>query len=379
MSNYDFVRTLPGTGSRSPRDQLLRIHLDPMLLLTLVAIVGFGLVVLYSAVDQDAGVFTNQLIRIGLAFTALVIAAQLEPGFYLRWAPFFYLFGVVLLVLVLLMGVKAKGSQRWLEIPGVLRFQPSEVMKIAAPMMVAWYFHERPLPPRFTDVLVAAGIVGVPAGLIVLQPDLGTGILVAGAGLAVVVLAGLYWRWIGYVLLAIGAAAPGLWYVLQDYQRQRILTLFDPQSDPLGAGWNIIQSTTAIGSGGLHGKGLFQGTQSHLEFLPESQTDFIIAVVGEEFGLIGILLLLTLYVVVIARGLVLASRAGNTFGRLFAGALTLTFFVYVFVNIAMVSGLLPVVGVPLPLVSYGGTSVITLMAGFGVIMALGAPRSGNWR
>lgn len=379
MSSHDFVRTLPGSQPGSARDQLLRVHLDPLLLLTLVAIVGFGLVVLYSAVNQDAGTFNNQLIRMGLAFVVMLIAAQLDPGFYLRWSPLVYLFGVILLVLVLLVGVKVKGSQRWLEIPGIIRFQPSELMKIAVPMMVAWYFHDRPLPPSFKDVLVALAIVAIPAGCIILQPDLGTGILVAGAGLAVVVLAGLYWRWVGFAFLTLAAAAPGLWYTLQDYQRQRILTLFDPQSDPLGAGWNIIQSTTAIGSGGLQGKGLFQGTQSHLEFLPESQTDFIIAVVGEELGLLGILLLLTLYVIVIARGLVLAARASNTFGRLLAGALTMTFFVYVFVNIAMVSGLLPVVGVPLPLVSYGGTSAITLMASFGLIMALGARRSSNWR
>lgn len=370
MSNYDFVRTLPGGRSVSARDQLLRIHLDPLLLLTLIAIVGFGLVVLYSAVNQDAAIFANQLVRIGLAFLVMFVAAQLDPGIYLRWSPFVYVGGVVLLVLVLLIGVKVKGSQRWLEIPGVIRFQPSELMKIAVPMMVAWYFHDRPLPPSFKDVLVALAIVALPAGCIILQPDLGTGILVAGAGFAVVVLAGLYWRWIGFALLALAAAAPGLWYTLQDYQRQRILTLFDPESDPLGAGWNIIQSTTAIGSGGVQGKGLFQGTQSHLEFLPESQTDFIIAVVGEELGLVGVLVLLGLYVVAIARGLVLASRAGNTYGRLLAGALTLTFFVYVFVNIAMVCGLLPVVGVPLPLVSYGGTSAITLLVSFGIIMSI---------
>lgn len=375
----DFVRSLPGSRSVSARDQLLRIHLDPLLLLTLVAIIGFGLVVLYSAVNRDAAIFTNQLIRIGLAFTVMVVAAQLEPGFYRRWSPVVYLAGVVLLVLVLLVGVKVKGSQRWLDIPGVIRFQPSEIMKIAVPMMVAWYFHDRPLPPSFKDVAVALGIVALPAGCIIMQPDLGTGILVAGAGLAVVVLAGLPWRWIGLAFLALAAAAPGLWYTLQDYQRQRILTLFDPESDPLGAGWNIIQSTTAIGSGGIQGKGLFQGTQSHLEFLPESQTDFIIAVVGEELGLVGILLLLLLYIVAIARGLTLAARASNTYSRLLAGALTLTFFVYVFVNIAMVCGLLPVVGVPLPLVSYGGTSAITLMASFGLIMALGAKGSGGWR
>jgi rod shape determining protein RodA len=376
VSNQDFVRSLPGTGrSASTRDHLQRIHLDPLLLLTLMTIVGYGLVILYSAVNQDGATFANQLVRISLAFVALLVAAQLDPGFYLRWSPLIYLLGVTLLVLVLLVGVKVKGSQRWLEVPGIIRFQPSELMKIAVPMMVAWYFHDRTLPPRFRDVLVALGIIAVPAGCIILQPDLGTGILVAGAGIAVVVLAGLSWRWIGLAVVALAAAAPGLWFTLQDYQRQRILTLFDPESDPLGAGWNIIQSTTAIGSGGMQGKGLFQGTQSHLEFLPESQTDFIIAVVGEELGLIGVLLLLGLYVLVIARGLVLSARCGTTFGRLLAGALTLTFFVYVFVNIAMVTGLLPVVGVPLPLVSYGGTSAITLMASFGLIMALGSQRS----
>lgn len=319
--------------------------------------------------------FTNQLIRIALAFVALFVAAQLRPAFYRRWTPFVYAGGVLLLVLVLFVGVTVKGSQRWLDLPGLPRFQPSELMKIAVPMMVAWYFHDRALPPRFSDVCVALLIIAVPAGCIVMQPDLGTGILVAGAGFGVLVLAGLYWRWIFIALLAVAMMAPGLWYFLQDYQRQRIVTLFDPQSDPLGAGWNIIQSATAIGSGGLWGKGLFQGTQSHLDFLPESQTDFIIAVVGEELGLVGILGLLSLYLIVIARGLYIASQAPATFSRLLAGALTLTFFVYVFVNIGMVCGLLPVVGVPLPLVSYGGTSAITLMASFGIIMSVSTHRS----
>ncbi|MFV2089166.1 MAG: rod shape-determining protein RodA [Pseudomonadales bacterium] len=375
MSNRDFVRTMPPGFGYSARERLVKIHLDPLLLLTLITIVGYGLVILYSAVNQDMAIFNNQILRIGLALTVLLIAAQLDPGFYLRWAPFLYGLGVALLIVVLLTGVRVKGSQRWLEIPGVVRFQPSEIMKVAVPMMVAWYFHDRPLPPRIRDLAMALGIIAFPAAFIVMQPDLGTGILVAGAGLLVVVLAGLRWRWIGYAFLAGAMAAPGLWYTLQDYQRQRILTLFDPDSDPLGAGWNIIQSTTAIGSGGLYGKGLFQGTQSHLDFLPESQTDFIVAVVGEELGLVGLLILLVLYLAVVARGLVLATRAQNTFGRLLAGALTLTFFVYVFVNMAMVSGLLPVVGVPLPLVSYGGTSAITLMGSFGVIMALGTQRS----
>ncbi len=375
MSNSDFVRSLPSAGSSSAGATLRRVHLDPLFMCLLIAIISYGLVVLYSAVNKDMNVFNNQLIRMALAFVAMFVAAQLQPSFYLRWAPFVYVGGVVLLILVLLVGVKVKGSQRWLDIPGLPRFQPSELMKIAVPMMVAWYFHDRQLPPRFKDVCVALVIIAIPAACIMRQPDLGTGILVAGAGVAVLVLAGLYWRWMIYAALGLAMAAPGLWYALQDYQRQRILTLFDPQSDPLGAGWNIIQSTTAIGSGGVWGKGLFQGTQSHLEFLPESQTDFIIAVVGEELGLIGILGLLVLYVFVIARGLVIAAQAQSSFGRLLAGALTLTFFVYVFVNIGMVCGLLPVVGVPLPLVSYGGTSAITLMAGFGIIMSVRTHRS----
>jgi len=366
---------MPGGAGLGASGRLVQIHLDPLMLLALLGIIGYGLVVLYSALNDNDPLFANQIIRVSLALVAMLVAAQLQPRFYLRWAPFVYAAGVVLLILVLLIGVTVKGSQRWLDLPGLPRFQPSELMKIAVPMAVAWYLHERSLPPRFTDVCVALLIIAVPAGCIILQPDLGTGILVACAGLAVVVLAGVYWRWVAYAALGMTAAAPGLWLVLQDYQRQRILTLFDPQSDPLGAGWNIIQSTTAIGSGGLYGKGLFQGTQSHLEFLPESQTDFIIAVIGEELGFVGIIALLALYMIVIARGLYVATQASNTFQRLLAGALTLTFFVYVFVNIAMVSGLLPVVGVPLPLVSYGGTSAITLMASFGIIMAVRTQRA----
>jgi rod shape determining protein RodA len=372
VSSHDFLRSLPGQAGAQAR--LLQIHLDPLMLLTLFAIVGFGLTVLYSAVDRDMTLFGNQLGRVGLAMVAMVIAAQLHPRFYLRWTPIFYLGSLVMLVLVLMMGVTVKGSQRWLDLPGLPRFQPSELMKLATPMMVAWYFHDRPLPPRLLDVIVALAIVVAPAGLIVLQPDLGTGILVAGAGLAVVLLAGLYWRWVALAGLAGAMAAPGLWYLLQDYQRQRILTLFDPQSDPLGAGWNIIQSTTAIGSGGIYGKGLFAGTQSHLDFLPESHTDFIIAVIAEELGLVGVLAILALYLVLLVRGLQIAAQAPETFSRLVAGALTLTFFVYVFVNVGMVIGLLPVVGVPLPLVSYGGTSAITLMVSFGVVMAIRSHR-----
>ena len=370
MSNQDFIRSFPQSAGLSASQSLRMMHIDPILMLLVLGVVGYGLVILYSALDRDSSIFSAYALRMCLGLVALVLAAQLRPNFYLRWAPMLYVLGAGLLIAVLIIGVKVKGSQRWLELPGLPRFQPSELMKIAVPMMLAWYFRDRPLPPTVKDIAVALVLIAVPAVLIMQQPDLGTGILVAAAGFTVILLAGVYWRWMLYALLAMAAAAPAVWYVLQEYQRQRILTLFDPQSDPLGAGWNIIQSTTAIGSGGLFGKGLFQGTQSHLEFLPESQTDFIIAVVGEELGFVGLLGLLMLYMAIVARGLVIASQAQHNFGRLLAGALTLVFFVYLFVNIAMVAGLLPVVGVPLPLVSYGGTSAITLLAGFGIIMSI---------
>lgn len=367
----DFQRQLP-TGRNIQQDGwLYKVHLDPMLLTLVCLVLGFGLMVLYSAADDQAGLFDAQVRRVLAAMAVLVIAAQLPPGVYLRWAPFVYVLGLLLLVLVLLVGIKVKGSQRWLEIPGLLRFQPSELMKIAVPMALAWYLQQRVLPPSPKHVFYSLVIIALPAVAIAAQPDLGTSILVAGAGLAVLLLAGLSWRYLVYASVMIAAAAPLLWqFALQGYQRQRIITLFDPDRDPLGAGWNIMQSTTAIGSGGVFGKGLLQGTQSHLDFLPEARTDFIIAVVGEELGLVGVIFLLLLYLCIIARGLVLAVSAQSTFARLFAGALTLTFFIYLFVNIAMVSGMLPVVGVPLPLVSYGGTSIITLMASFGIIMSM---------
>ena len=337
---------------------------------------SIGLVVLYSAADRSITMVENQASRFGIGILALVIAAQLPLRYYLVWAPVGYLAGVALLVLVLVIGDTAKGAQRWIDLPGLPRFQPSEVMKVLVPMMVAWYLFDRPMPPRLVDLGVALVIIGVPAALVLVQPDLGTSILVAGSGFAVILLAGLSWRWIGGAVAALVLAVPLLWtFVMHDYQKRRVLTLFDPESDPLGAGWNIIQSTTAIGSGGMYGKGMFAGTQSHLHFLPEGHTDFIIAVVGEEFGLVGVAVLLLIYTAIIARGLQLAAQAQHAFQRLLAGALTITFFVYVFVNIGMVSGLLPVVGVPLPLVSYGGTSAITLLGSFGIIMAARSQRS----
>ena len=373
MSNTDFQRSLSPYGA--PADSAprwyFRLHIDPILVVLLSVLIAYGLVVLRSAADGNEALFNAQLQRMGIAYIALIVAAQIPPHFYLRMAPLIYLLGLLFLVLVLFFGVSVKGSQRWLEVPGLLRFQPSELMKLAVPMAVAWYLQKRSLPPRSKYTLICLVIITLPALLIGRQPDLGTSILVFGAGISVLLLAGLAWRWVLWSVVVIVAAAPLLWqFVLEGYQRQRILTLFDPQSDPLGAGWNIIQSTTAIGSGGLFGKGLFQGSQSHLNFLPEARTDFIVAVMGEELGFVGIALLLALYLLIIARGLWLATQAGSTFGRLLAGAFVLTFFVYLFVNVAMVSGILPVVGVPLPLVSYGGTSAITLMAGFGVIMSV---------
>ena len=369
--SMDFQRQLPGSKNSAESHWLYKVHLDPLLLVLVVAVLAFGLMVLFSAAGDQSHLFDAQFQRVLVAMAVLVVAAQLPPGLYFRWAPFVYFLGLFLLLLVLMVGVKVKGSQRWLEIPGLLRFQPSELMKIAVPMALAWYLQQRVLPPSAKHVFFSLLIILLPALAIAAQPDLGTAILVAGAGMAVLMLAGLSWRYLGYAFFLIAAAAPLLWqFALQGYQRQRIITLFDPESDPLGAGWNIIQSTTAIGSGGVFGKGLLQGTQSHLDFLPEARTDFIIAVVGEELGLVGVLCLLLLYLGIIARGLVLAVSAQSTFARLFAGALTLTFFIYLFVNIAMVSGLLPVVGVPLPLVSYGGTSIITLMASFGIIMSM---------
>ncbi len=370
----DFVRRLPQPHGLGGARFGPIVHVDPVLLPLLLAMVGYGLVVLWSATDRSETMVVNQALRIAVAFVGMLIAAQITPSFYQRWTPLVYLAGCVLLFLVLPFGVDVNGSRRWLELPGLPRFQPSEIMKMAVPMMVAWYMADRPLPPSLQDLGVAGAIVALPAALIVVEPDLGTAILVGAAGFAVIVLAGLQWRWIVLAALAAAAAAPGLWMFLKDYQKQRVLTLFDPERDPLGAGWNIIQSKTAIGSGGAWGKGLLDGTQSHLDFLPEASTDFIIAVLAEELGFVGVCALIVGYALIIGRGLQVAGRAQDAFGRMVAGGVACTFFVYVFVNIAMVSGLLPVVGVPLPLVSYGGTSMLTLLGGFGILMSIHSHR-----
>ncbi|MCE3025419.1 MULTISPECIES: rod shape-determining protein RodA [unclassified Salinicola] len=367
----DFQRTAPNHGARVGRKRSLwlRLHLDPWLLSILLLLIAFGLVVLYSASGMSAQTTMAQAIRMGIALVGAIVIAQFSPATLYRWTPLAYGGGLLMLIAVEIMGDIGMGAQRWLEI-GPLRFQPSELMKIAMPMMLAAYLHRRPLPPSWRDLLVCGVIIAVPVLLIARQPDLGTSMLVTAAAVFVILLAGLSWRFILSLAVMAGAAMPLLWLNMHNYQRQRVLTFLNPESDPLGAGWNIIQSKTAIGSGGLEGKGWGLGTQSQLEFLPERHTDFIVAVLGEEFGLIGMATILVLYLLLVSRGLVMANQAQDTYGRLLAGSIVLTFFIYVFVNIGMVSGILPVVGVPLPLVSYGGTSSVTLMAGFGILMSI---------
>lgn len=351
---------------------LRRLHLDGPLLGGLLLICAFGLIVLYSAVGENMRLWLNQVIRLGVALIAMLVAAQVSPDLLRRWTPWAYLGGMVLLGLVLVTGEVGQGAQRWLDLG--IRFQPSEIMKLAVPMMAAWYLHDRQIPPRLGQVLIIGVIIIAPTILIARQPDLGTALLIAASGVIVVVLAGLPIRF----MVALGVlSVPGayaLWNFMKDYQKQRVLTLLNPDSDPLGAGYNIIQSKIAIGSGGLFGKGWTNGSQAQLEFLPERDTDFIFAVLGEEFGLLGVLALLALYMFVIGRGLYIAVQAQDTYSRLLAGSISLTFMVYVFVNTAMVTGLVPVVGVPLPLVSFGGTSMVTLMAGFGILMSIQSNR-----
>lgn len=374
MPASDFVRQLPGAETHfSRRTSFFRaIHLDPWLLLLLVILAVSGLFVLYSGSGQDLGDVERQGLHFLAGFGLMTLLAQIDPVVIRRWSPWLYTVGLLSLLAVLLFGSEAKGAQRWLQIPGVgVRVQPSEFMKLATPMMVAWYLADRPLPPRLFDIVGVLLIVLVPAALIIKQPDLGTAILVAVAGIFALLFSGLAWRWIAGFAGGVAVLAPVMWFfVMHDYQKRRVLTLLDPESDPLGAGWNIIQSKTAIGSGGAAGKGWLEGTQSQLDFLPESHTDFIIAVLAEEIGFIGVVGILSLYVAIVLRGLVMAAQAQTTYARLLAGALIMTFFVYVFVNMGMVSGILPIVGVPLPLVSYGGTSVLTLMVSFGLLMSI---------
>jgi rod shape determining protein RodA len=349
---------------------LAGLHLDVPLLTGILLLCAYGLVVQYSAGGQEWGQVERQAMRMGLGLLLMTAMAQIAPDRLRRWSPGIYALSFALLAAVLIMGDIGKGAQRWLDL-GVLRFQPSELAKLAVPLMVAWFLAERPLPPHWLRLLGGGLLILLPVLMIAKQPDLGTSLLVGAAGLFVIFLAGLSWRFI--LLLAVVAvpASLALWeWGMHDYQRNRVLTFLDPQRDPLGTGYHIIQSSIAIGSGGLYGKGWLEGTQSHLDFLPERTTDFILAVLAEEFGLNGVILLLALNLFVVMRGLVIAVRAQDAFSRLLAGTLSLVFFLYVFVNAGMVSGLLPVVGVPLPLISFGGTSMVTLMLSFGILMSI---------
>jgi rod shape determining protein RodA len=353
----------------SQRGWQYRAHLDAPLLVTLIALSTMGLIVLYSAGGGDVKLIERQLVRLGIAYTGMLVIAQFPPRVLLRLTPWLFVLGVLLLLAVLLTGEISGGAQRWLNLYFV-RFQPSEMMKLAVPMMVAWYFADIRLPPSPWQLLTAAVLIAVPMLMIARQPDLGTALLIASSGFFVVFLAGLQWRLLAFFSVLVTAAAPLIWHFMHDYQRQRVITFLSPEQDPLGSGYHIIQSKIAIGSGGLFGKGWMNGTQSQLDFLPERSTDFIFAVLGEEFGFIGILVLFALYSIIVIRGIMIAIQAQDTYTRLLAGSLSMTFFVYFIVNTGMVTGLLPVVGLPLPMISYGGTSIVTLMAGFGILMSI---------
>lgn len=343
---------------------------DLLLLIGLIAITGYGLLVLYSASGGSERLFTNRIVQIGLGMGVMIVMAFFPPRFYQKVSPYLYVACLVLLILVDVAGETSKGAQRWLNL-GFVRFQPSEIAKLAVPLMVASYLGSRPLPPSFRDTFIALGIIIVPTLLVAMQPDLGTSILVCAAGVFVLFLAGLSWKLIAAGVVFLAGFIPIMWfYLMHPYQKVRVMTLLDPEKDPLGAGYHIIQSKIAIGSGGMHGKGWMEGTQSQLEFLPEPHTDFIFAVLSEEYGMVGVLILLGIYLFIIARGLIIGAKADSAFGRILSGGTALLFFVYVFVNIGMVSGILPVVGVPLPLFSYGGTSYVTLMAAFGLMMSV---------
>ena len=372
-SQYKFLRQAPRDGL-STATQLSRwqqLHIDPWLCLFLVLNALLGLTVLYSASAQDVGLVSKQAMSFGIGFVVMFSLAQIPPKVYQAFSPYFYVFGVLSLVAVVIFGEVRMGAQRWIDIPGFGSVQPSEFMKIGMPMMLAWFLSRKALPPSFSQVILSLVLIVIPFLLIAEQPDLGTSLLVLASGIFVLFLSGLSWRLIAAAAGAVAVIIPIAWeFLLHDYQRQRVLTLFNPEADALGTGWNIIQSKTAIGSGGFSGKGFLEGTQSHLHFLPEGHTDFIIAAYSEEFGLIGVSLLILLYCAIIFRTFQIGLQSFHNYGRLVAGAFGLSFFVYVFVNAGMVSGILPVVGVPLPFMSYGGTAIITLMSTFGLVMSI---------
>ena len=372
-SQYKFLRQAPRDGL-STATQLSRwqqLHIDPWLCLFLVLNALLGLTVLYSASAQDVGLVSKQAMSFGIGFVVMFSLAQIPPKVYQAFSPYFYIFAVLSLLAVVIFGEVRMGAQRWIDIPGSGSVQPSEFMKIGMPMMIAWFLSRKALPPSFSQVILSLVLIVIPFLLIAEQPDLGTSLLVLASGIFVLFLSGLSWRLIAAAAGAVAMIIPIAWeFLLHDYQRQRVLTLLDPEADALGTGWNIIQSKTAIGSGGFSGKGFLEGTQSHLHFLPEGHTDFIIAAYSEEFGLIGVSLLILLYCAIIFRTFQIGLQSFHNYGRLVAGAFGLSFFVYVFVNAGMVSGILPVVGVPLPFMSYGGTAIITLMSTFGLVMSI---------
>ncbi len=371
-----FLRSAPVTGAEFSKgtDTWSILHIDPVLgsLLALAALVG--LIALYSASGADLSMTLKQASSMLIGTLVMMVFARIPPSTYAYISPWLYSLSLVLLVAVALVGDVRLGAQRWLTIPGVTSVQPSEFLKLAMPMMAAWYLSARPQPLSMKDVAISLILILLPVGLIAEQPDLGTAILVFSSGFFVIFLGGLPWSFMAAMAASFAVLAPIAWGFMHDYQRRRIHTLFDPESDPLGNGWNIIQSKTAIGSGGIFGKGWLDGSQSHLHFLPEGHTDFIIAAYSEEFGFVGVTLLMLIYIGILARSFQIATQAQSSYGRLLAGAITLSFSVYVFVNVGMVSGILPVVGVPLPFVSYGGTAIITLMSGFGVLMSIHAHR-----
>ncbi|PPD40229.1 MAG: rod shape-determining protein RodA [Methylobacter sp.] len=348
---------------------LRRLHIDIPLFIALFFTALLSFIILYSAGGQDMNILYRQAARICLAFILMTALAHVNPYQFKRYSALLFGMGVFLLLAVLIMGQIGKGAQRWLDL-GFFRFQPSEMIKITTPMMIAWYLSEHALPPKIKQLAIATVMILIPTLLIAKQPDLGTALLVASSGAGVLFFAGLSWRFIIGIITALGALTPIIWHFMHGYQRDRVLTFLNPEADPLGRGYHIIQSKIAIGSGGIYGKGWLGSTQSELDFLPESSTDFIFAVFAEEFGLFGCVSLLVLYLLIIARCLYIASQAHDTYCRLLASSLAFTFFVYVFVNIGMVIGILPVVGVPLPLISYGGTSIVTLLAGFGILMSI---------
>jgi rod shape determining protein RodA len=348
---------------------LQRLHLDKSLFYALLVLAGLSLLTVYSASAKSWGDAAAHLVRLALGFSVMVLVAQMRPDNIERWSPVLYGIGLLLLIAVLAIGTIGKGAQRWLDL-GFLRFQPSEIMKLALPMTLAWLFSRDGLPPRLGRLAIGFALIAVPALLIARQPDLGTAVLVALAGLIIVFLAGLRWQWIAAFVTAIAVALPFLWNLMHDYQKNRVLTLLDPGADPLGRGYHTIQSMIAVGSGGWYGKGYLNSSQAHLEYLPESSTDFIFAVFAEEFGLIGALVLVGLYAFIVARGFVIAYLAQDSYTRLLAGGIAFMFFVSFFINTGMVVGILPVVGVPLPVMSYGGTSAVTVMAAFGILMSI---------